>query len=260
MSIWTCYTDGGCQGNPGPSAWGAVVIPPGGAAAIEGSGFLGHGTNQIAELSAALHGIGMTPPGAEVLLVSDSQYTLKGLSEWRRGWEAKGFRNSKGEIVANLALWKLLYAAADQRKVRTQWVKGHSGQVHNERCDVLAGQAIRSGMGVGVPGGSSAAPGRPAPASAQAQAQTSLPFAATAPALTSGTASPAHPVAPTLPGQGWTPISHPEPTNLTVLYARVEDSGAGPRISRAETGSRSAALRDHPWATHWMAIPDYPAA
>ena len=99
MSLWTCFTDGGCQGNPGPCAWGAVVIPPDGGAKIEGSGFLGHGTNQIAELRAALHGIEMTPVGAEVLLVSDSQYALKGLTEWRRGWESKGFRNSKGEIV-----------------------------------------------------------------------------------------------------------------------------------------------------------------
>ena len=145
MTIWTCYSDGGCQGNPGPCAWGVVVIPPGGEP-IENAGFLGHGTNQIAELSAALYGLEMTPLGADVLLVSDSQYALKGLTEWRRGWEAKGYRNSKGERVANLELWMRLYAVADQRRVRTQWVKGHSGNRHNERCDVLAGEAIRTGV------------------------------------------------------------------------------------------------------------------
>lgn len=145
MSIWTCYTDGGCHGNPGPCGWGAVVMSPTGAT-TENAGFLGHGTNQISELSAALHGLGMTPAGAEVLLVSDSQYVLKGLTEWRRGWESKGYRNSKGETVANLALWKSLYAVADVRRVKTQWVKGHTGHPHNERCDVLAGQAIRAGL------------------------------------------------------------------------------------------------------------------
>ncbi len=157
MSIWTCYTDGGCQGNPGPCGWGAVVIAPAGAA-TENAGFLGHGTNQIAELSAALHGLGMTPAGADVLLVSDSQYVLKGLTEWRQGWERKGFRNSKGETVANLALWKALYAAADQRRVKTQWVKGHTGHPHNERCDVLAGRAIRAGLAGGVERAALAAP------------------------------------------------------------------------------------------------------
>lgn len=149
MLIWTCYTDGGCHGNPGPCGWGAVVIAPGGAA-TENAGFLGHGTNQIAELTAALHGLGMTPPGADVLLVSDSQYVLKGLTDWRGGWERKGFRNSKGETVANLALWKALYAVADARRIKTQWVKGHTGHPHNERCDVLAGQAIRAGVAGGA--------------------------------------------------------------------------------------------------------------
>jgi ribonuclease HI len=229
MALWTCFTDGGCQGNPGPCAWGAVVIPPDGGAKIEGSGFLGHGTNQIAELRAALHGIEMTPVGAEVLLVSDSQYALKGLTEWRRGWEAKGFRNSKGEIVANLAIWKLLYAAADQRQVRTQWVKGHSGHEHNERCDVLAGQAISLGTGTA----SRAVP----TTAAQRVAVAPQPAAAL--------------------GTTWTPLSMPEPEGQTVLYGLLHTEGAAPTISRAETGSRSGGVRDKPWATHWMAVPAY---
>lgn len=141
MSIWTCYTDGGCHGNPGPSGWGCVVISPKGIAS-EGSGFLGHGTNQIAELNAGLAGLLMTPVGANILLLSDSQYLLKGISEWRSGWEAKGFRNSKKEIVANLDLWKEIFAEVDRRKVNVKWVKGHSGDLHNERCDVLATNAI----------------------------------------------------------------------------------------------------------------------
>jgi ribonuclease HI len=231
MPVWTCFTDGGCQGNPGPCAWGAVVIAPDGGAKTEGSGFLGHGTNQIAELRAALHGLEMTPVGAEVLLVSDSQYALKGLTEWRRGWEAKGFRNSKGEIVANLALWKLLYAAADLRKVRTQWVKGHSGHEHNERCDVLAGLAISLGTGTASRGAARpAAPPTAAVAVAGAGAAT---------------------------GATWTPLSTPEPEGQTVLYGLLDRHGAAPTIARAESGSRTGSVRDKPWATHWMAMPAY---
>ena len=247
MSVWTCFTDGGCQGNPGPCAWGAVVIPPNGGAKLEGSGFLGHGTNQIAELRAALRGIEMTPVGAEVLLVSDSQYALKGLTEWRRGWEAKGFRNSKGEIVANLEIWKLLYAAADQRRVRTQWVKGHSGHEHNERCDVLAGQAISQAISQGVRQGIS-----------QGSATASRPASAVALAMRpSPVALRSAPPPESALGQTWTPLSESEPEGQTVLYGLVEIHGVAPKIARAETGSRVGALRDQSWATHWMSIPDY---
>jgi ribonuclease HI len=76
-------------------------------------------------------------------LVSDSQYVLKGLTEWRAGWERKGYRNSKGEPVANLALWKALFALADKRRVTTRWVRGHNGDFHNEQADQLATEALR---------------------------------------------------------------------------------------------------------------------
>jgi ribonuclease HI len=141
---WVAYTDGACApSNPGPSGWGAVVIAPDGVTETDHYGFIGPGTNQIAELTAAIEGLTVVPEGASVELVSDSQYVLKPLSEWRAGWERKGFRNSKGEPVANLALWKRLFALADARKVTTRWVRGHNGDVYNERADVLANTALR---------------------------------------------------------------------------------------------------------------------
>lgn len=140
--LWIAYTDGGAApSNPGPSAWGAVIITPDKAVSHH-NGFIGHGTNQIAELTAAIEGLLRTPEGAKVELVSDSQYVLKGLTEWRKGWERNGMRNSKKEVVANLELWKRLYAVADARKVVTRWIKGHSGDKFNEQADVLVGQAI----------------------------------------------------------------------------------------------------------------------
>jgi ribonuclease HI len=142
MTKWIAYTDGACApSNPGPAGWGAVLIAPDGTE-TDHFGFIGLGTNQIAELTAALEGLTLVPAGASVELASDSQYVLKGLSEWRAGWERKGWRNSKGEPVANLALWKQLFVAADARRVSVRWVRGHNGDRCNEKADVLANKAL----------------------------------------------------------------------------------------------------------------------
>jgi ribonuclease HI len=140
---WVAYTDGACAPtNPGPAAWGAVILRPDGAQSESVGGFIGRGTNQIAEITAAIEGLLRTPEGAAVELVSDSQYVLKGLSEWRAGWERKGWRNSKNEPVANLELWKRLFAVADARRVGVRWVRGHNGDPLNERADALANEAL----------------------------------------------------------------------------------------------------------------------
>jgi ribonuclease HI len=144
---WKAYTDGGAAPtNPGPSAWGAVVIAP--DQRVERfNGFSGHGTNQSAELTAAIEGLLRVPTGVSVELVSDSQYVLKGLTEWRAGWERRGFRNAKNDVVANLELWKRLYAVADMRVVTTRWVKGHRGDLYNEMADTLVGEALAAARG-----------------------------------------------------------------------------------------------------------------
>ena len=140
---WIAYTDGACApSNPGPAGWGAVLIAPGGDAETDHYGFIGPGTNQIAELTAAIEGLARVPAGAAVELVSDSQYVLKGISEWRAGWERKGWHNSKGEPVANLALWKRLFALVDVREVSVRWVRGHNGDRCNEKADALANKSL----------------------------------------------------------------------------------------------------------------------
>lgn len=141
---WHIYSDGGCApSNPGPAGWGVVCEPPNGQDVIERCGFLGHGTNQVAELSGAIEGLKLTPEGALVVLVSDSQYVIKGLSEWRRGWERRGWRNAKGEQVANADLWRALFSLADARKVSPRWVRGHNGHAQNERADRLVAKALQ---------------------------------------------------------------------------------------------------------------------
>ena len=139
-SSYVVATDGACKGNPGPAAWGTVVLC--GGHRHEAKGYIGRQTNQIAELCAAIEGLTLTPAGATVELQSDSQYTLKGISEWRRGWERNNWRTSTGGPVANKDYWVRLFALVDARKVTTKWVRGHNGDALNERCDELANEAI----------------------------------------------------------------------------------------------------------------------
>lgn len=136
------YTDGACSPNPGQSAWGAVILSSQMHELKRASGSLGHGTNQTAEISAALEALKLVPAGSSVKLVSDSQYVLKGISEWRQGWIKRGWRNANHDPIANKELWVQLFAVVDSLKVTTEWVKGHNGDHFNEICDELATGAI----------------------------------------------------------------------------------------------------------------------
>ncbi len=141
---WILYTDGGtAPTNPGPSAWGAVLQSPAGELRRM-NGFLGQGTNQVAELSAALNGLRAVPEGEHVQLFSDSQYVIKGISEWRAGWQRNGWRNSANKTISNLELWRALFAEVDKRRVEVKWVKGHADDPMNNLADELATAAIEA--------------------------------------------------------------------------------------------------------------------
>ena len=75
-----------------------------------------------------------------VTYVSDSQYLVKGMSEWVAGWRARGWRRKGGEIE-NLALWKDLVAVAAEFAISWRWVRGHAGHPKNEYVDDLAVRA-----------------------------------------------------------------------------------------------------------------------
>lgn len=138
---YVVYCDGAAAPtNPGPSSYGAILLGPNGV--LELSEYLGRGTNQTAELTAAIRGLAATPDAAEVTLVSDSQYVLKGLTEWRQGWEARGWKNSQKKPVANKELWVELFKQYDKRKVTCHWVRGHTGVTYNERADFLATKVL----------------------------------------------------------------------------------------------------------------------
>ena len=137
------WSDGACSGNPGPGGWGCIVQSQGHYQ--EFSGFQANTTNNIMEMTGALEGLKMTSLGADVTVTTDSQYLVKGMTEWIHGWKKRGWKKADGNPVLNMALWKELDQVVRDRHVSWKWIKGHAGHVENERCDELAREAISNG-------------------------------------------------------------------------------------------------------------------
>lgn len=132
------WTDGACQGNPGPGGWAAIVCTPDGAQR-EHSGGLPHTTNNIMEMTAALEGLRSLDGGAPVCVVTDSRYLCDGMTSWMAGWLRRGWKTAGGAPVKNRELWQALAAECERHAaVRWKWVRGHVGNALNERADVLA--------------------------------------------------------------------------------------------------------------------------
>lgn len=136
----TLFSDGACKGNPGPGGWGFILRDNASGKEMEGSGGASKTTNNRMELRAVIHGLEALKSPCAVKIVSDSQYVLKGLSEWMPGWKRKNwFKDAKRtEPVKNSDLWKKLDALQQAHKLDFHWVRGHRGHAENERCDVLA--------------------------------------------------------------------------------------------------------------------------
>lgn len=98
-------------------------------------------TNNKMELTGAIEALRLIPPGATVRLMTDSQYVIKGITEWLPGWKRKGWRSTTGP-VKNKELWETLDAEVQKRSVQWEWVRGHTGHPENERCDELANEAV----------------------------------------------------------------------------------------------------------------------
>jgi len=130
------YTDGACSGNPGPGGWGALIRA--GAHEKELSGGAPHTTNNKMEMTAAIEALKALTKPCQVVLHTDSQYVMKGMTEWLPGWKRKGWKNSQNKPVENRDLWEALEAAAQPHKIKWVWVKGHAGHKENERVDQLA--------------------------------------------------------------------------------------------------------------------------
>lgn len=134
------FTDGACEGNPGPGGWGAVVRMEGEEREL--SGGERNTTNNRMELSAAIEALKTLPDCAGVVLMTDSQYVQKGITEWIRNWKKNGWKNASKQPVKNADLWIELDALNQKHTIEWRWVRGHAGHPENERCDELARKAI----------------------------------------------------------------------------------------------------------------------
>ncbi len=141
MQRITVFTDGACSGNPGPGGWGWAVAPDGEPKASGGEQTT---TNQRMELYAVLDAIRVLgADGSPVDVVSDSTYVVNCFRDrWFDGWRRRGWKNSKGQPVANDDLWRPLIDLVEAGDVTFRWVKGHSGDPMNDLVDGLAVAAI----------------------------------------------------------------------------------------------------------------------
>ncbi len=134
------FCDGACSGNPGPGGYGAILRCGGRVKELNGGA--GETTNNRMEMTAAIEALRLLKRPCRVSVTTDSQYLVKGMTEWITGWQRKGWLNSKKEPVVNRDLWELLLTLAKPHSVQWKWVKGHDGHLENERCDQLARNGI----------------------------------------------------------------------------------------------------------------------
>jgi ribonuclease HI len=142
MDTIEIYTDGACKGNPGVGGWGALLVA--GKHEKELFGGEQETTNNRMELMAVIQALGALKRPCHIRLHTDSQYVLKGITEWITGWKAKGWRTASKAPVKNVDLWQSLDAAQGTHQIEWIWVKGHAGHAGNERADALANRGVES--------------------------------------------------------------------------------------------------------------------
>lgn len=134
------FTDGGCKGNPGPGGYGCIIKQKGDIREIKGGN--PETTNNIMEMTAAIVALKQLQDPCEIKLTTDSQYVVKGMTEWMKGWIRNGWKTASRQPVKNQELWQELYKLSQRHTITWIWVKGHNGHIENERCDQLANEAI----------------------------------------------------------------------------------------------------------------------
>jgi ribonuclease HI len=134
------FCDGACSGNPGPGGYGAILRCGGREKEISGSA--PETTNNRMELTAVIEALQQLTRPCRITITTDSQYVVKGMTEWIAEWRRNGWRNSKKEPVLNRDLWEALLDASSKHSITWKWVRGHDGHAENERCDCLAREAL----------------------------------------------------------------------------------------------------------------------
>ncbi|MFL2844175.1 MAG: ribonuclease HI [Alphaproteobacteria bacterium] len=135
------YTDGACSGNPGPGGWGATIKL--GDETFEIFGGEDNTTNNRMELIAAIKALEYLNENHKITLYTDSNYVKDGITKWIFNWKKNNWKTSTKKPVKNSDLWIQLDEIQNKREVKWNWVKGHAGNLGNERADELARMGIK---------------------------------------------------------------------------------------------------------------------
>lgn len=131
------YTDGACSGNPGPGGWCAILIYNNIEKII--SGHKSFTTNNEMELTSVVCALKELKEPCSVTIYSDSSYVVNAVNkDWLYNWQKNGWINSKKQTLPNLELWKELFGLLETHNATFIWVKGHSDNEYNNRCDRIA--------------------------------------------------------------------------------------------------------------------------
>ena len=97
-------------------------------------------TNNRMEMTAAIKALGSLPSEemAPIIIRTDSQILVRGMTEWLPGWIARGWRKGDGKPVMNHDLYAAIIRLSEGRSITWQWVRGHSGEYMNEEVDAMA--------------------------------------------------------------------------------------------------------------------------
>lgn len=137
VDIWT---DGACKGNPGPGGWGALLRQGSREKTLYGGEM--DTTNNRMELLAVIKALQALKRPCIVALHTDSSYVQKGMTEWLANWKLRQWRTAAKKPVKNADLWQILDELSKQHQISWHWVKGHAGDLGNERADELANLGV----------------------------------------------------------------------------------------------------------------------
>jgi ribonuclease HI len=132
------YSDGSAEPNPGRGGWAAVIYSADGVRVLSGNE--SWTTNNRMELMAAVSALEALPAGVRAQVYTDSSYLQRGISDWSRSWERKGWRR-RDKPIPNADLWQRLVALNQERKIEWLWTRGHGGDRGNELAHRLATDA-----------------------------------------------------------------------------------------------------------------------
>ena len=139
------FADGACSGNPGPGGYGAILKY--GEAEKEIWGCERETTNNRMEMTAVIEALRLLNRPCKIRIVTDSNYVVKGMTQWIFGWVKRNWTNAQKKPVLNRDLWEQLLEMSRPHEIEWRWIKGHDGHRENERCDNMARKAILGCLG-----------------------------------------------------------------------------------------------------------------